>query len=228
MPDTLEQIPTPQPPGPTPITPDDRAAAGTPVMVSRWAIHRRLYDWVIGFAHHPRATLALFILAFAESSFFPVPPDVLLGPLCLGNRRKSLWFATITTLASVLGAFLGYAIGHWAIEIALLIPGLTQDRIDWLAGEFNTRGQMYVFIAALTPIPFKLITITAGFAQMNLLIFTVACVVGRGARFFAVAGLFWLVGPKALPFIDRWFNLLSIVFIILLVGGIFLIKLLGH
>ena len=209
------------------VTPRETATAESAVgPVSRWAIHRHLYDWVLSFAHHRHATSALFGLSFAESSFFPIPPDVLLAPLCLGHRKKAIWFATVTTVASVLGAYLGYAIGYGLIELALMIPGITQEKIDWLAGEFDLRGQWYVFIAALTPIPFKLLTVTAGFAEMNLGIFTVACVIGRAARFYAVAGLFWWVGPKAMPLIDKYFNLLCVLFIILLVGGFAFLKLL--
>ncbi len=192
--------------------------------VSRWAIHRRMYDWVISFARHKHATLALFVLSFVESSFFPIPPDVLLAPLCLGNRKKALWFASVCTLGSVLGAYLGYVIGCSLIDLALMIPGLTQDRVDLLAGEVEVHGQWYVFIAALTPIPFKLLTITAGFAKMSLLIFTLACLVGRATRFFGVALLFYWVGPKATPLIDKYFNLLCVVFVVLLVGGVAIMK----
>lgn len=203
-------------------------AVGRPA-VPRWALHRRLYDWVLSFAHSRHSTPALFLLSFAESSFFPIPPDVLLGPLCLGARRKSLYFATVTTVASVLGAYLGYLIGYAAIDLALRIPGITQERIHWLAGEFDQRGQWYVFIAALTPIPFKLLTITAGFAQMDLVVFSLACLVGRAMRFYAVAGVFWLIGPRAMPLIDRYFNLLCVIFVVLLVGGFAVLKLLaGH
>jgi len=194
--------------------------------VAWWAIHRRLYNWVLSFAHHKHSTTALFTLSFAESSFFPIPPDVLLGPLCLGHRKKALWFATVTTLGSILGAYLGYVIGYSLIDMALMIPGITRDKIDWLAGEFQERGQWYVFIAALTPIPFKLLTITAGFAKMNLVIFTAACLVGRAIRFYGVAGVFWWIGPKALPLIDKYFNLLCVAFVILLVGGFAVIELL--
>ena len=205
---------------------DRPAAEASAGPVSRWAIHRRMYDWVLSWAHSKHSTWALFLMSFAESSFFPIPPDVLLGPLCLGNRRKSMWFATVTTVASVLGAFLGYVIGMFAIDLALMIPSITQDKIDWLAGEFDERGDLYVFIAALTPIPFKLLTITAGFAQMHLLPFTIACLIGRAARFYAVAGLFWWIGPKAVPFIDKYFNLLCVVFVVLLVGGFVVLKVL--
>ncbi len=196
----------------------------SPKPVSKWAIHRRLYDWVLSFAHHKHSATALFVFSFIESSFFPIPPDVLLGPLCLGKRSKAIWFAFVTTLASVMGAYLGYLIGHAAIDIALMIPGITQEKITWLAGEFETRGQWYVFIAALTPIPFKLLTITSGFASMNLLAFTIACVVGRALRFFGVAFVFWLIGPKAVPIIDKYFNLLCVIFVVLLIGGFAVLK----
>ena len=193
-------------------------------IVPRWAIHRRLYDWVLSLAHTKHATWSLFLLSFTESSFFPVPPDVLLGPLCLGHRKRAWWFALVTTTASVLGAFLGYFIGYAAIDLALMIPGIDQAGIDWLSQAFDEHGQVYVFIAALTPIPFKLLTITAGAAKMNLLLFVVACLVGRAARFFAVAALFWWVGPKAAPLIDRYFNWLCVTFVALLVGGFAVIK----
>ncbi len=137
-----------------------------------------------------------------------------------------MWFATVTTIASVLGAFLGYYIGYALIDLALMIPSITQASIDDLAGEFDQRGQLYVFIAALTPIPFKLLTITAGFAKMNLLVFTIACLIGRATRFYLVAGLFWWIGPKAVPLIDKYFNWLCLLFVILLVGGFSILKLL--
>lgn len=189
-----------------------------------WHLHRRLYDWVLGFAHHPHSTTALFGLSFMESSFFPVPPDVLLGPLALGNRKKAMGFATVTTLGSVLGAFLGYLIGYALIDLALRIPGITREGVDWLAGQFEQYGMWYVFVAALTPIPFKLLTITAGFARMDLLVFTAACIVGRSLRFYLVAGAFWLIGPRALPFIDKYFNWLAVAFVVLLGGGFYLVK----
>jgi membrane protein YqaA with SNARE-associated domain len=213
----------------------DVAAAAAPVgPVARWALHRRLYNWVLSFAHRKHATTALFILSFVESSFFPIPPDILLGPLCLGNRKKSMWFATVTMVASVLGAFLGYAIGYGALEMAVrFIPGIergnaeTAGTIEWLAAEFQTRGQWYVFVAAVTPIPFKLLTVTAGFAKMNLLVFFMACLIGRSVRFHAVAGVFWFIGPKAVPLIDKYFNWLCVIFVILLFGGFAGFKLIG-
>jgi membrane protein YqaA with SNARE-associated domain len=207
---------------PTPVTQDDRNAAQAPVIVSRWAIHRRLYDWVLAFAHHPHSQTALFLISFAESSFFPIPPDVLLAPLCLGMRKRSLRFATITTVGSVLGAYLGYAIGFALLPVGQWIVGA--DNIRWLAGEFDKRGDVWVFVAALTPVPFKLLTITAGVAKMNLLVFTIACFLGRAARFYAVALLFWWAGPRAVPLIDRYFNWLCLAFVVLGVLGFVALK----
>jgi membrane protein YqaA with SNARE-associated domain len=204
------------------VTENDRVAAEAPVMVSRWAIHRRLYDWVLAFAHRRHATTALFVLSFVESSFFPIPPDVLLAPMCLGNRRRAMWFAIVTTIGSVLGAFLGYFIGRVLTPLGEWLVGAAN--ITALAAEFDSRGEVWVFIAALTPIPFKLLTITAGVAGMNLILFAAACAVGRAVRFCGVAGVFWLVGPRALPFIDRYFNLLCVVFTVLLVGGFLVLK----
>ena len=189
-----------------------------------WHVHRRLYDWTLAWAYRPSSSGALFALSFAESSFFPVPPDVLLMPLVLGNRRKWLWLASLCTLASVLGAFLGYAIGFSAIKVALMIPGVTREGIDWLSGQFEANGQFYVFIAALTPIPFKLLTITAGAARMNLLIFAAACVVGRAMRFYAVAWLMHRFGPTITPFVDKYFNKLALLFAVLLIGGFLAVK----
>jgi membrane protein YqaA with SNARE-associated domain len=175
-------------------------------LVPRWALHRRLYDWVLGFAHHRHAGTALGVLSFSESSFFPIPPDVLLAPLCLGNRRRSFFFAALTTGTSVLGAYLGYAIGLGAIGLVAHLPGVEMEAVKELAAKFNRHGGTYVFVAALSPIPFKILTIAAGAAHMPLLPFTLACLVGRGLRFFAVAGLVYAVGPRAMPLIDRHFN----------------------
>ena len=199
--------------------------------VSRWAIHRRTYDWVLSLADTKHATWSLFALSFAESSFFPIPPDVLLGPLCLGKRERSLWFATVTTLASVLGALLGYAIGHYAWEVIRewtfsYVPGFSQEKFDLVRDWYDAWGVWVLFVAAFTPIPFKVFTIAGGVFGQPLLPFLAVSAIGRGARFFLVAGVFWWVGPKAVPFIDKYFNLLCIVFVALLIGVIVLLKLL--
>ena len=212
------------------VSEDERDAAAAPTVVSRWAIHRRMYDWVLSFAHHRHSTGALALLSFAESSFFPIPPDVLLMPLCLGNRRKAFWFATVCTVASVVGGIAGYAIG-WGLWHLLenffytYIPGFTPQQFQKVGGLYEKYNFWVVFIAAFTPIPYKVITIAAGVFAINVPMFIIASAVGRGLRFFLVAGLMWQFGPPIVRFIDKYFNLLSIVFTLLLIGGFVAIKL---
>jgi membrane protein YqaA with SNARE-associated domain len=189
-------------------------------------LHRRLYDWTLAWAYRPSAAVALFVLSFAESSFFPVPPDVLLMPLVLGNRRKWLRYALLCSIASVLGGIMGYCIGMW------LWAGIDAHVYDWFAWagftpeKFEEVYQAYekwnfwvVFTAGFTPLPFKLITVTAGVFEINFSIFLIAAAVSRSARFFLVSGLMWKFGPKIKPFIDRYFNWLALLFTILLIGG---------
>lgn len=226
---------TPQPVVPPdqndPVSPQERAAAEAAVgPVARWAIHRRLYDWVLSFAHKKHATWALAFLSFIESSVFPVPPDVLLAPLCLGNRKKAWWYATVTTVASVLGALLGYAIGALAWEAVdqwmfNYVPGFSEHHFETVHRWYDDYGLIVLFAAAFTPIPFKVFTIAGGVFDQPLIPFILISFVGRAARFFLVAGTFWLVGPKAMPLIDRYFNLLCILFVILLIGGFLVIRL---
>lgn len=222
-------------PGAPPASPRDPLAqdATTPPApakpVPRWAIHRRLYDWVLSLAHHRHGTWALFLLSFAESSFFPVPPDVLQIALTLERRERAWYFATVSTLASVLGGLLGYLIGwgFWEATQDLFyryVPGFTPEvyqRVHDLYGEWNF---WIVFAAAFTPIPYKVFTIAGGVFGVFLPMFVVASLVGRGARFFIVAALLWKFGPPVKGFIDRWFNLLCVIFTVLVVGGFALLK----
>ena len=126
-----------------------------------------------------------------------------------------------------MGALLGYAIGYWLIDYAVMIPSISLEKIEGLKNEFDARGQWYVLVAALTPIPFKLLTIAAGAAKMSIPIFLVACVIGRAARFFLVAGIIRAIGPRAIPLIDKYFNLLCILFVVLLAGGFVAVKYFG-
>ena len=197
--------------------------------VPRWALHRRLYDWVLGFAHHRHSTAALATISFAESSFFPIPPDVLLAPLCMGNRRRAWWFALVTTVASVLGAVLGYYIGFGLWEATQqiwfdYIPGFNLEKFERVRGLYEQYGPWVLFVAAFTPIPFKVFTIAGGVMRQALPGFLLASIVGRGARFFLVAALFRWLGPKAQPWIDKYFNLLCIAFVLLLIAGFGAIK----
>jgi membrane protein YqaA with SNARE-associated domain len=197
-------------------------------------LHRRMYDWVLAWAYRPTAAIALFVMSFAESSFFPVPPDVLLMPLVLGRRDKWLRYATICSSASVLGGIAGYcigmfawdAIGPWAMT-HLSACGFTQERFDSVQAAYQQWDFWLVFTAGFTPLPFKLITITAGVFKINFAVFVVAATVSRSARFFLVSFLMHKFGPKITPFVDKYFNLLALAFTVLLVGGFMAARYLG-
>jgi len=182
----------------------------------------RLYHWVLGWADRPGGTWALFGIAFAESSFFPIPPDVLLIPLALGNVRRSLWFALVCTAGSVAGAMLGYFIG------SSLFASIGQPIIELYDGmeHYNELGRLFdenllvtLGTAGFTPIPFKVFTIAAGAFGVSFPAFVGISAVSRGARFFLVAGLIRLFGEPIRVFIEKYFNLLTILFVILLVLG---------
>lgn len=182
---------------------------------------------MLHWAETPYGVPALFCLSFAESSFFPIPPDVLLIALALGSSRKSLRFAFWCSVASVLGGLLGYAIGFGPLgfvgqKIAAFYG--REDLLVRLQQEFAQRGVLYIFIAGFTPIPYKIFTIAAGMAKMNIGLFVVASAISRSARFFVVAALIRRFGPTIKPFIDRYFNLLCLTFGVLLVGGFVVIK----
>jgi len=267
------------------------AKVGEHKPVPAWHLHRRIYDWTLGWAYRPSAAVALFCLSFAESSFFPIPPDVLLMPLVLGNRRKWIRYALLCSLASILGAVFGFLIGWllWAQVGGFFhhhVPGFGRDRIVLKDGEevdgfvdrdslrveglltveptypltldgkarrfeegrveeaqirpFTKVGKLYerynfwiVFTAGFTPIPFKVITITAGVFGTGakvanpflfFAVFLVAATISRSARFFLVAGLMRAFGPKITPFIDKYFNWLALAFTALLIGGFLVIN----
>ncbi|MEE9523822.1 MAG: YqaA family protein [Thermodesulfovibrionales bacterium] len=188
---------------------------------------RRLYDWVLHWAETPYATPALFILAFAESSFFPVPPDILLIALAISIPAGSFRYAVICSVGSVRGGLLGYAIGLFGYEaigrpIVELYQG--QDIMDMIKVQYDTYGFWGVLAAAITPIPYKVFTISSGFFKYSFLSFMIASIVGRSFRFFLVAGLIWKFGSPIRDFIDKYFNMLSYVFIVLLIGGFIVIK----
>lgn len=198
-----------------------------PKPVARWHLHRRLYDWVLHWADTPHGAVALFILSFAESSFFPVPPDVLLIALVLGARRRWAWLACICTVGSVVGGIAGYGIGYGLMESV----GHPIIRFYHAEAHYAKVEQLYqqydfwiVFIAAFTPIPYKVFTIASGAFHMNMLGFTLVSAVGRGARFFLVAGLLYLFGQPVKRFIEKYFDLLALLFVVLLVGGFVVIK----
>lgn len=188
---------------------------------------RWLYDWVLSWAETPFGGWALFVLAFAESSFFPVPPDVLLIALAISIPAKSFKYAAIASFGSVSGGCFGYLIGLGCYEaIGRYIIGFygieeSSQKVGKLYAE-NTF--LAVAIAGFTPIPYKVFTIAAGLFRVNFPIFVLASLISRSARFFLVATLIYLVGPKAKTFIDRYFNLLTILFMLLLVLGFLILE----
>ncbi len=191
-------------------------------------ILKQMKEWVEGFASKPYALWALFILAFAESSFFPIPPDVLLIALAVATPRRSLQFAVVCSVGSILGGIFGYYIGYALMEgIGRSIIEFYHAESYWIQVEQAYRGPLGVWFlsaAAFTPIPYKVATIAAGATQMSFLPFIVASAIGRSARFFIVAGLIWKFGPPIKTFIDKHFDRLSIAFVILLVLGFVAVK----
>jgi len=185
---------------------------------------RRLYEWILRLAGSPRALPALFGLSFAESMIFPIPPDVMLVPMCVARPKSALRYAFWCSVASLLGGMAGYAIGHFAWEAVsdwffTYVPGVTDDgfgRVQVLYDEWNF---WVVFTAGFTPIPYKLITITAGVFEIAFPTFVVASAISRSARFFLVALMLRTWGEAAQEFIERRFNLVATIFVILLVGG---------
>lgn len=200
-----------------------------------WHCHRHLYDWVIHFADTKHGVTALFCLSFAESSFFPIPPDVLLAPLTLGAPKKWLRFALACSIASVLGGVFGYGIGAflwgnigpWAFE-HLSSVGLTPENFETFEKWYDKWDFWIVFACGFTPLPYKVCTISAGIARISFPGFLIASALSRSARFFLVAGLFGWKGEKIRPLIEKYFNWLSLLFVILLIGGFAVIKLIHH
>lgn len=190
---------------------------------------RRLYDWVLHWAQTPYGAPALFLLAFAESSFFPIPPDVLLLALCIAIPAGSFRFALIASSGSVLGGVVGYGIGIglWGVVSGyfyLYVPGFSEDVFTRVQHLFATYNFWTVFTAGFTPIPYKVITIGAGVFQINFPVFVFASLISRSLRFFLVAALIYRYGPAVRGFIEKYFNILSIVFMLLLIGGFVAIR----
>lgn len=201
--------------------------AGTNELVVKPGILRRVYDVCMEWISGPHGVWALFFIAFVESSFFPIPPDVFLIAMCVALPALSFRYAMICSVGSVLGGALGYGLGFWFMD------GVGMSIIDWygLADKYEMVQHYFaqydvwiVGTAGFTPIPYKLFTITAGFAHSNFFTFMVVSFVARSARFFLVAALIWKFGPQIKKFIDKYFNLLSIAFVVLLAAGFLLIK----
>ena len=190
-------------------------------------IVRRLYDWVLSWAETKYGTPALFILAFLESSVFPVPPDVLQIALSASKPKRSFWYATVSLVGSVLGAFLGFLIGFtfWATTQDFFYSYLfSREAFDQVAGLYDKHGFWAILITAPTPIPYKLFTIAAVVCGISLWVLFIASVFGRGARFYTVAAVMYFFGPTVIRLVDRYFNLAIVLFVILVVLGFVAIK----
>ncbi len=187
---------------------------------------RRLYDWVLHWAETPYGVPALFLLAAAESSFFPVPPDVLLIALSLSLRRRAFYYAAVCTVGSVAGGALGFFIGmkFWAVGKGILFHYVSLETFETVKAYFRDYEAWAIAIAGFTPIPYKVFTISAGFFQVDFTVFMVVSFFSRGARFFLVGGLIYLFGRQIRDFIDRYFNLLTYGFTAAVVGGFILLK----
>jgi membrane protein YqaA with SNARE-associated domain len=187
----------------------------------------RVYQWTMRKAAHEKAPHALFWISFAESSFFPIPPDVMLIPMVLARRAKAWFFASICTIGSVLGGILGYAIGYFLYETlgqwVIQVYGL-QAQFEAYRAAYNEWGLWIILIKGLTPIPYKIVTIASGAAAFDFWVFLAASVVKRGGRFFMVAGLLYWLGEPIREFIEKWLTLLTTVFVVALVGGFVAIK----
>ncbi len=188
---------------------------------------RRLYDWTLGLARHPKALWALAGVSFIESSFFPIPPDIMMIPMILAAPHRAFWIATVCLVSSVLGGIAGYALGYFAFE-ELGRPifealGKTTAVEDFNA-RFNDFGFWAVLVAGLTPFPYKVITIMSGWTGLPLTTFIVTSIVARGLRFFIVAGLLWKYGEPIREFIEKRLGLMFTLFVLLLIGGFYALR----
>ncbi len=188
---------------------------------------RRLYNWTLRIAAHKHAVWWLAGISFIESSIFPIPPDVALMPMCIAERDKAFRYATVCTVSSVVGGLFGYAIGYFLFESIgshiLAFYGLTHE-FDVFKEKFNDWGAWIVFVSGCAPIPYKVITIASGVTRLNLFIFTIASAAGRGLRFYLLAGLLWKYGKPIQTFIEKYLEHLTILFLVLLIGGFIALK----
>ncbi len=188
---------------------------------------RQIYDAVFHLSKENGAVYWLFAVSFIESSFFPIPPDVMLIPMILAAPKKAWNLAGIATAGSVIGAYLGYAIGFYFFQL-IAEPLLNfygyLEKFNSFKDLYNQYGAWIVFGAGITPFPYKIITIASGVVHMNLLVFTIASVIARGMRFFLVAWLLKKYGETMRVFIEKNLGWLSVVFLILLIGGFAAVK----
>lgn len=188
---------------------------------------RGLYDWTISLAEHRFALWALAFVAFVESSVFPIPPDVIMIPMIIARPNKAFLIATICLVSSVLGGLLGYFIGAQLFETVgrPVLEFYGKDSyFDEFATRYNAWGAWAVLMAGITPFPFKVITILSGATALNLPVFIIAAIIARGLRFFIVAALLWKFGQPIRDFIERRIGLMFTLFVVLLLGGFYVVK----
>ncbi|MBT3933686.1 MAG: DedA family protein [Bacteroidetes bacterium] len=197
---------------------------------------KTIYNWVLNLSTKKIGPTALFFIAMSESVFFPIPPDVLLIALAIGFRKRALFFGAVCFAGSILGAIIGYIIGYnlWWESMDVYsqfayffynhIPGFTIEKFIKIQQLYEQYNFYIIFTAGFTPLPYKIFTLTAGAYAINFPMFIIASMVSRGTRFFLIAGLIWKYGKPIKEFIDKYFNLLAIVFTILLFGSFYLLK----
>ena len=205
------------------------SADTTAVPVKRAGWMRRMYNWTIAWADTRYGFAALAILAFAESSFFPIPPDVLLIAMAFAAPKKWVRIAGVCTVFSVLGGVFGWYIGHgfWGLTQNFFfdyVPGFTPELFAKVSGLYGDNAFLAILGAALTPIPYKIFTIAAGVCDISIPTLIIASIIGRGGRFFLVAAIIRILGPKAKAFIEKYFNTLVWAFFLLLVAGFVAVK----
>ncbi len=212
---------------------DQPTSADSPSPESSPGFMRRLYDWVLHWAETPYGTPALFLLSFAESSFFPVPPDVLQIALSVSKPKRSFYYALVSGLGSVLGGVFGWLIGYffWAAFggfFTSYVPGCTPENIAKVGSLYSNNAFLAILGAAFTPIPYKVFTIAAGVFHVPLLVLIAASTIGRFGRFFAVGTCIYLFGPSVKTLLDKYFGLITFLLFVLLVAGFVVIKYLIH
>ena len=188
---------------------------------------RRLYNWVLGWADTKYGVPALAIVSFAESSFFPVPPDPLLMALSLGKPKRAFWYALVCSVMSVLGGIFGYFIGWalWGLMSSFFLTYVfSPEAFDFVRAQYEQNAFLAILGAAITPIPYKVFTVTAGVFHINVLYLILASAIGLSARFFLEAGLVYFFGEQIRNFIDKYYNLLVTLFFILILAGFFIVK----
>lgn len=190
---------------------------------------KRLYNWVLHWADTPYGTPALFILSFAESSFFPIPPDVLQIALSISKPRRSFYYATVSGTASVLGAILGWYIGYafWAATQGFFfnwIPGFTPELFHAVEIRYNQNAFLAIAFSGFTPIPYKIFTIAAGVCNVSLQVLIIASILGRFGRFYLVAACIFFFGPKVKELLDKYFGLITFLLAAAIIAGFAVIK----